>query len=140
MAPSSPRNPIVCSQIVYLIPRKEKSSEVGLFPPLCKEVMRLDQMRTKPLCPLYSTPPTRKHCSDPSGFTLTDCIQMTAAVGKQSGIHVGNNRKRKLTAVNSSDGTTVAARREKRSRRISRCCTQTVAYIRFKKGNSVFEV
>lgn len=68
MAPSSPRNPIVCSQIVYLIPRKEKkSSEVELFFRLCKEVMRSDQMRTKPLCPplwdvRLGRSPLWKHC------------------------------------------------------------------------------
>lgn len=32
--------------------QREKNAEVGFSPRLCKEVMRSDQMRTKPLCPL----------------------------------------------------------------------------------------
>lgn len=42
----------------YQMKRKggKKGSEVRLSTSFCKEVMRLDQMRTKPLCPPYGPP------------------------------------------------------------------------------------
>lgn len=36
--------------------KRKKLRGRAFFPRLCKEVMRSDQMRTKPVCPPYSTP------------------------------------------------------------------------------------
>lgn len=74
MAPSSPRNPIVCSQIVYLIPRKEKKLRGRAFFRLCKEVMRSDQMRTKPLCPPYGTYASGTHHYENTGLFLESLL------------------------------------------------------------------
>lgn len=63
---------------------------------------------------------------------------MAVRIGTLSGIQVGNNRKRKFTAGNSSDGTTVAAQRGERNAE-----SQIVVYklyIRFNGANSFYEV
>lgn len=109
MAPSSPRNPIVCSQIVYLIPRKEKKSSKGrdfFSLPLEQRSYALGSNTYKALVsPLWHASGTHTK-NTLVCFTVTDGIWMADKICKLSWTHVGNNRKRKFTVVNSSDTTT----------------------------------
>lgn len=63
MAPSRPRNPIVCSQIVYLIPRKEKKLRGrAFFPQLVQRSYALGSNAHKALMsPLWHASGTHHH-------------------------------------------------------------------------------
>lgn len=112
MAPSSPRNPIVCSQTVYLI---LKTLRGWAFPPRrCEEVMRSDQTRTKRLCrpsgtprPLTITATALVPCGLYSHSSNMDDISGPRTIGTS---HVRNKRKRKFTAVHSCGRTRGGAR------------------------------
>lgn len=109
MTLSSPQNPIVCSKIVYLKEkrREEKSSEVGLsLPCLCKRSYAHGSNTHKaPLC----TP--RAHSFLKTAFIC--CVfysYESNVVPVRIRELLGNNRRRKFTAVNSSAGTRVAVK------------------------------